>query len=379
MFSENMQDDNKDVNPITDDGIIAEEAVMGDVDVQKEIKSDVPNGNLMVDVGDQQKNLSTERSDLPGAGEDEGQDKSVRNKKIICNEERIRRDRLKHYLLPPCNCKRKCIEQVPETNRRDIHRQFWTKSYNERSYFIHANSRQLSVKRRRKDAKGIRSRDSSFNYFFNVSGEEKMVCQKFFLNTLGFKSHKVLLTVASKSQGKVLPSPDKRCKSSPTNRLSDEERKNIQAHIMSYSPSCSHYRRVHAPNRVYISPQLSVAGMYRNYTQDGGKASYQTYRKEVTLKNISFAQLGQEECQVCIQYGEHNCSKQDETNCELCDLYEGHKARSIEARKLYQEDSSKENNEEEAFFSVDLEKVNMLPGMNEWGQNDSFYKADCGV
>ena len=218
------------------------------------------------------------------------------------------------------------------------------------------------MKRQRKDAKAIHSRDSSFNYFFNVSGEEKMVCQRFFLNTLGFKSHKVLLTVASKSQGKVLSSPDKRGKSSLTNRLSDEERKNIQAHIMSYSPSCSHYRRVHAPNRVYLSPQLSVAGMYRNYTQDGGKASYQTYRKEVTLKNISFAQLGQEECEVCIQYGEHNCSKQDETNCELCDLYEGHKARSIEARKLYQEDSSKESNEE-AFFSVDLEKVIMLPRM----------------
>ena len=128
MLNENMQDDNKDVNPITDDGIIAEGAVMGDANVQKEITSDVPNGSLMVDVGDQQKNLSTERSDLPGAGEDEGQDKSVRNKKIICNEERIRRDRLKHYLLPPCNCKRKCIEQVPEANRHDIHRQFWTKS-----------------------------------------------------------------------------------------------------------------------------------------------------------------------------------------------------------------------------------------------------------
>ena len=89
-----------------------------------------------------------------------------------------------------------------------------------------------------------------------------------------------MLTVASKSQGKVLRSPDKRGTSSPANRLSDEERKNIQAHIMSYSPSCSHYRRVHAPNRVYLSPQLSVAGMYRNYTQDGGKTSYQTYRKE---------------------------------------------------------------------------------------------------
>ena len=41
---------------------------------------------------------------------------------------------------------------------------------------------------------------------------------------------------------------------------------------MSYHPSISHYRRVHAPNRFYLPSELSIRQMYQIYLEDGRNA-----------------------------------------------------------------------------------------------------------
>ena len=96
-----------------------------------------------------------------------------------------------------------------------------------------------------------------------------------------------------------------------------------------------------------------------------------TGRKSIR-KNISFAALGQEECDGCLYYKEHTCSKKDDTNhagttddvtpeCDICMGHENHVMKAKETRKAYQIDSSKVNNHDEAYISVDLQKVVMLP------------------
>ena len=110
-----------------------------------------------------------------------------------------------------------------------------------------------AIKRRKNKSKSIKQRENSFTYTYNVYGEDQKVCQQFFLRTLGFKSNRVLLTISQKAQGNILPAPDQRGKSSPKNKCSDEVVAEIQAHIMSYDPRISHYRRSHAPRRTLSS------------------------------------------------------------------------------------------------------------------------------
>ena len=55
-------------------------------------------------------------------------------------------------------------------------------------------------------------------YSFVVSDE---TCRMFLLRTSGFKSNKILLTAMKKSKDGLLPSPDQRGKTVPTNKFSE--------------------------------------------------------------------------------------------------------------------------------------------------------------
>ena len=54
-------------------------------------------------------------------------------------------------------------------------------------------------------------------------------------------------------------------------KLPEEVMRDIGAHIASYGPTISHYRRAHAPNRLYLCPELSKPEMHKNFVEGGGK------------------------------------------------------------------------------------------------------------
>ncbi|KAH9633935.1 hypothetical protein HF086_006451 [Spodoptera exigua] len=130
----------------------------------------------------------------------------------------------------------------------------------------------------------------------------------------------------------------------------------IIEHIMSFRPAVSHYRREHAPNKKYLPSDLSIRIMYDHYCENEPetKVSYGFYRKLVKELNISFAKLGHEECEQCEKFTIHN------PNSEI----------RHRARKKYEEDADnqtqKKNNADTIIFAVDLEKVIMLPRMDEF-------------
>ena len=114
--------------------------------------------------------------------------------------------------------------------------------------------------------------------------------------------------------------------------------------------------------------------MYKDYIEGGGKCQYAMYRKQIAEKNISFAKLGTEECENCLEFDEHPCSRnrnnktpppqqqqQQQQICEVCVAHELHVTNDKNARMAYKSDSSKVNTVEESYFSVDLQKVVMLP------------------
>ena len=87
------------------------------------------------------------------------------------------------------------------------------------------------------------------------------------------------------------------------------------------------------------------------------------------MKNISFAALGKEDCETCLEYKEHECvnanddggSPAEKGDCDFCSSYAEHKIKAQISLLKYKEDSLKVNTDKESYFSVDLQKIIMLP------------------
>ena len=100
-----------------------------------------------------------------------------------------------------------------------------------------------------------------------------------------------------KSSHTVVDLSDQRGKSDGNNKPDDISDK-VTSHILSFNPSISHYRRGHAPKRMYTSPEFNVSGMYEDFcTSNPVQISYNYYNKKAKKMNISFVKLGEEECE----------------------------------------------------------------------------------
>ena len=85
---------------------------------------------------------------------------------------------------------------------------------------------------------------------------------------------------------------------------------------------------------------------------------------------ISFNKLGEEECEVCETFKEHELPKNryevedidnDEQTCETCKKHENHLERAKKSREGYRKDPSLNKTFEEAYFLMDMQKILMLP------------------
>ena len=118
----------------------------------------------------------------------------------------------------------------------------------------------------------------------------------------------------------------------------------FKKHINKYNPCISHYRREHAPNRLYPPSELCCSYMYEDYKiscqeEDRKVYSYITYWRIIKEMNISFAKLGTEECEVCDTYKIHRDYKKQETN--------GHTSPQRDTAEVVRKKTRKEMDNEE--------------------------------
>lgn len=133
----------------------------------------------------------------------------------------------------------------------------------------------------------------------------------------------------------LAPPADQRGRHEPANKLDLEP---LYAHIESFNPTVSHYRREHAPCRRYLPSDISIKLMFADYLEKGHKCGYDNYRKAVRSKNISFTKLGEEECEICLLQDQHTEEKHQmeaPENCPQCDKWKKHKAAAVETRLHY--------------------------------------------
>ena len=356
---------------------------------------------------DEQEGINDDEREQRATEQNEEQeaDPPAKKKKRLTLTERSAREKEKHAMLPRNECsKHRCkhqiessnkyggahdegclrCEDVDEASRVFIHDQYWNGGYTERITWINGMIDSSEPKRRRKNNKEASDRKMTAVYHLYANNMERVrVCQKMFLSTLGYTCDRVVRVALEKSKNKLFPSPDKRGRNSSSNRLSDEKVTLIRNHILSYNPAITHYRRKHAPNRLYISPVHSTSSMLNDFNETYNlNISRSRYYQEIKSMNISFVKLGEEECEDCDLHDKHliddhglkdekeRCktdatTKKSEqitiTGCKKCDTYTCHIKFANESREGYRRDREMESEEGRLIVSADLQKVIMLP------------------
>ncbi|KAL4107980.1 hypothetical protein QTP88_018248 [Uroleucon formosanum] len=162
---------------------------------------------------------------------------------------------------------------------------------------------------------------------------EVQVCKITLLNVLGYTNDSVLTELVKNMNSNF-------CMSSVTDNRGQQNIKKcipkdiVADHIRLYKPSVSHYRRLDAPNIMYLPFGLTVKAMYDDF------CSQEFYRQIEIRDNIT--------------------------------LLENHKAKALTATSKYKEDS-KLNIESTCIYSMDLQKVILIPNMPD--TKSSFFTS----
>ena len=246
---------------------------------------------------------------------------------------------------------------------------FWRMSHYERRVFVLSAVRRKPVQRRTTQNRSCRNQ--SFLYSLSSeNGDEFIVCKMFFLTTLGYQYDNdsiIRSAINGVDIGSVVPRPDMRGKGNSKKKI---DQTIIVDHIESFNPVISHYRRKHAPRKRYLPSDLSVRLLYRDFVgKHGDVCSYEHYRRVFKSMNISIVKLGHEECEQCEDFHQHNKAHNDKSldqNCEQCLHWSSHIGKANMACTEYRHDAEAPRSETCIIYSVDLQKIIMLPRIDEF-------------
>lgn len=119
--------------------------------------------------------------------------------------------------------------------------------------------------------------------------------------------------------------------------------------------------------------------MHEDFVEKGNACSYEAYRKVVREKKISFAKLGEEECEICLVHAEHEKTHTEKQDCPECQSWRNHKQSALQSRLSYKEDEETSWPDNTSVRSVDLQKVIMLPRMPGVKSSVSHNASHCGL
>ena len=95
------------------------------------------------------------------------------------------------------------------------------------------------------------------------------------LHTLGLTTDKTIQTALQKTVVTRFDDlSDQRGKYEPINKFDDDTVQGVVNHINKFNPSISHYRRMHAPNRLYISPEFTFTSMCKDFCESHGDTKF---------------------------------------------------------------------------------------------------------
>jgi hypothetical protein len=298
------------------------------------------------------------------------------NNLSVTEKNKIQRNKLKYpFIEEMCGngCKRKC-KLFTKEERKNIWEKFWNLCYIQRRHFLNKCIQIENVKRRKviepnPNPKFFKS--ESRYYYLTKDNESLNVCRNFFLKTLGFKTDAVVTELSRAIKRKAFYEDVKENRGGKKKRLN---RNIIMDHISSFNPTVSHYRRRNAPLARYLPRALTLNFMFNDFKKKNPneKCSKEIYRQTLKDMNISFKFPKGDKCVVCGELEEemkqYNSSSIPEN---VTAKYDAHKAKANKAICKYQLDAGKENTNTVRYYSMDLQKVMLLPDMPK--VKDSFF------
>lgn len=294
--------------------------------------------------------------------------KQTKESRDIRLRKTVKQNKEKHQLKPPCkdSCKKVCKKKISAVRRETLNKEFWNQDWTARRLFVLHTTTKNDVKRRTKNVlSGDSRRNKTINFCLkDESGKVHQVCKTFYLSTLGYTSHNDTIIKLVSNASNISVEKDKRGLHPKHKKV---DRQSINNHIDKYHPCVSHYRREHAPNKLYLPSDISIKIMHSDFIKNNPDVpcSYELYRNVVVKeRNISFAHLGHEECEICESHKLHNSlhSKENlDPECENCKAWDSHIKRAKIARQMYRDDAQNAIGSSTLYFSADLQKVIMLP------------------
>ena len=170
--------------------------------------------------------------------------------------------------------------------------------------------------------------------------------------------------------------------------MSDDLRNKVIAHIESYHPSNAPLSPETLPVKKYLPDYLTVTEMYGNFCEknpvDKANLHYESYRKILSSMNIKFTKLGEEECEECEVFAQHECPRKHEKEnkqteneqpaengnekvvleCNVCDDHAEHVQRAEISREMHRKDATSNTDKKKPKFSMNMQKVMMLPHLS---------------
>lgn len=273
-------------------------------------------------------------------------------------------------MKPPCECKKKCADKIPEETRARIFAYYYGLSFEDQNQYIAANIIEFrkATERERNDVTPSR-RAYTRSYHLTWENTKLPVCQTMFVNTLDISVKKTRI-IAEKVwvSGAGISPPDGRGNHDNHIAMSEDDKQFIRSHIRSFPAYESHYSRSHSSRR-YLNQDLSVKQMYRLYEekcnlQNLKPCSESTYRNIFNEDfNLSFAQPKNDTCSKCDQLQKAiQHAKDDEERAKLEDDKKAHVEIADSMYKEKDRDKARaKENESVVTLSFDLQKCLPTP------------------
>ncbi|XP_072763725.1 uncharacterized protein [Anoplolepis gracilipes] len=290
----------------------------------------------------------------------------------------------KQFESKNCNCSKKCIERINETQRIEIFNKFWNiDDFNKQNVFLYASVQRESVNRRRPRNNSGTKRAYAYKFYLVTSGGNILVCKKFFINTFQIstgridrilKSHE---NIPKDMRGKMVGS----CR-----RTSELLTNTVIDHIKSFPAFESHYTRSQNPERMFLNPELNIRKMYDLYLEKCNENNLSSVVNEWTYRKIfkrdfklHFHLPRKDTCAKCDFLNmKIKTTTDDEEKTILVERHDVHLQNAELARKALQEDKilASENPDTYFAFSFDLQKALPYPKLSV---SIAYYKRNMYV
>ncbi|XP_046391544.1 uncharacterized protein LOC124159678 [Ischnura elegans] len=248
----------------------------------------------------------------------------------------------------PCACRMDCVHKITEEERHQIHNIFWQLGVHTRQWeFIRVNS--LCTPTKHQPGKVNAVRKVSRTYFFNVKGNNIVVCKQMFMRTLGICDSWIdsAYNHINPEKGFTL-SPDKRGgqKKGGMVTLTLEKIDSVRDHVNKFPRIPSHYCRKRT-KREYLQKGLSISKMSRLYAQwaeeielpKSSIASQRQYRDIVNKNfNIGFYMPKKDQCSLCSIM--RNINNSDQAGEDRMAKWTTHLNNKKRARQLKEKDKA---------------------------------------